>query len=191
MPAPLLPRDVVVDRLMGAFRRHGYDAASLAQLSSATGLGRSSLYHYFPGGKEEMARAVLDRVDTWVRDAVLAPVHASGTPERRLGKVIAQLDSYYAGGAEACLFGNLVVGEARLLFQERLGASLRDLVDGFARLAKDKGVPAREAQRRAEDAVVRIQGALILSRGIDDVAPFRRVLKDLPRHLLASGFPTP
>ena len=82
MPAPLLSRDAVIDRLLGAFRRYGYDAASLGQLSQATGLGRSSLYHYFPGGKEEMARAVLDRVDAWVHDAILAPMQGSGTPER-------------------------------------------------------------------------------------------------------------
>ncbi|GAB2623502.1 TetR/AcrR family transcriptional regulator [Novilysobacter erysipheiresistens] len=186
MPAPLLPREAVIDRLLGAFRRHGYDAASLGQLSSATGLGRSSLYHYFPGGKEEMARAVLDRADAWARDAILAPMQGSGPVERRLNQVIAALDEFYAGGAEACLFGNLVVGEARTLFQDRLGNSFRELVDGFARLAKEKGVPAREAKRRAEDAVVRIQGALILARGTDDVAPFRRVLKTLPQQLLAA-----
>lgn len=176
----------MVDRLLGAFRRYGYDAASLGQLSTATGLGRSSLYHYFPGGKEEMARAVFDRVDAWMHDAVLAPMHATGTPERRLAKVIAALDSYYGGGAEACLFGNMVVGDARALFQDRLSASLRSLIDGFAQLAREKeGVSAREARRRAEDAVVRIQGALIVSRGMEDPEPFRRALKTLPQHLLA------
>lgn len=183
MPAPLLPREAVIDRLLGAFRRYGYDAASLGQLSNATGLGRSSLYHYFPGGKEEMARAVFDRVDEWMRDAILAPMHATGSPERRLGQVVAALDSYYGGGAEACLFGNLVVGDARTLFQDRLNDSLRTLIDGFAQLAQEKGVSAREARLRAEDAVMRIQGALILSRGIGDPAPFRRVLKGLQRQL--------
>ena len=70
MPAAQASRDEVVDRLLTAFRRKGYDGASLADLSAATGLGRSSLYHYFPGGKEEMARAVLDRADAWPRGAV-------------------------------------------------------------------------------------------------------------------------
>ncbi|HEV8693043.1 MAG TPA: TetR/AcrR family transcriptional regulator [Lysobacter sp.] len=184
MPAPLLSREAVVDRLLGAFRRFGYDAASLGQLSKATGLGRSSLYHYFPGGKEEMARAVFDRVDEWARAAILAPMLASGTPEQRLDEVIAALDGYYAGGAEACLFGNLVVGDARDLFQDRLGAAFRKLIDGLARLAREKGVPDRDAQQRAEDAVVRIQGALIVARGLGDPAPFRRVLKRLPQDLL-------
>ncbi|RNF82045.1 TetR/AcrR family transcriptional regulator [Montanilutibacter psychrotolerans] len=184
MPAPLLSREAVVDRLLGAFRRYGYDAASLGQLSDATGLGRSSLYHYFPGGKEGMARAVLDRVDEWAREAILAPALASGTPERRLSQVIAALDSYYGGGAEACLLGNLVVGDARALFQDRLIASLRTLIECLARLAREKGVSEREAQQRAEDAVVRIQGALIVARGLADPAPFRRVLKRLPQDLL-------
>lgn len=184
MPAPLLSREAVVDRLLGAFRRFGYDAASLGQLSNATGLGRSSLYHYFPGGKEEMARAVLDRVDQWMQEAVLSPIGSSGTPERRLGQVIAALDHYYGGGAEACLFGNFVVGDARVLFQDRLSGAFQQLISGLALLAREKGVPAREARRRAEDAVVRIQGALIVSRGLGDPAPFRRVIKELPQDLL-------
>ncbi|NUO77021.1 MAG: TetR/AcrR family transcriptional regulator [Lysobacter sp.] len=185
MPAPLLSRDAVIERLLGAFRRYGYDAASLGQLSQATGLGKSSLYHYFPGGKEEMARAVLDSVDAWVHEAILAPLQGAGTPERRLAKVVSALDGFYGGGAEACLLGNLVVGDAQSLFQDRLGASFRSLIDGFARVAREKGVSAREAQRRAEDAVLRIQGALILSRGLDDPEPFRRMLSTLPQQLLA------
>ena len=184
MPAPLISREAVVDRLLGAFRRFGYDAASLGQLSSATGLGRSSLYHYFPGGKEDMARAVLDRVDQWVQESVLSPLGSNGTPERRLSQVIAALDDYYGGGTEACLFGNFVVGDAAVLFHDQLSATFHQLIKGLALLAREKGIPAREAQRRAEDAVVRIQGALIVSRGIGDPAPFRRVLKELAQHLL-------
>jgi len=184
MPAPLISRDAVVERLLGAFRRYGYDAASLGQLSNATGLGRSSLYHYFPGGKEEMARAVFDRVGQWAQDELFAAIGSGGTPERRLGQVIAALDSFYSGGAEGCLFGNFVVGDARLLFQDRLSAAFRQLIAGFAQLAREKGVPDHDAQQRAEDAVVRIQGALIVSHGLADPSPFRRVLKRLPQDLL-------
>ena len=60
MAHPTLPREEVVDRLTRVFRREGYDGASLARLSEATGLGRSSLYHHFPRGKEDMADAVFE-----------------------------------------------------------------------------------------------------------------------------------
>ena len=77
MPAALLPRDEVVARILTVFRDFGFDGASLAELSKATGLGRSSLYHYFPGGKDEMAVAVLERIDTWMRERALAAFQAA------------------------------------------------------------------------------------------------------------------
>ena len=55
MPAALASREVVLERLLATFRDQGYDGASLAELSAATGLGKSSLYHHFPGGKVDMA----------------------------------------------------------------------------------------------------------------------------------------
>ena len=41
------------------FRAHGYEGATLSVITEATGLGKGSLYHFFPGGKEELAAAVL------------------------------------------------------------------------------------------------------------------------------------
>ncbi|MFD2271320.1 TetR/AcrR family transcriptional regulator [Undibacterium arcticum] len=52
----------MVDSIISVFRSEGYEGASLAKLSEATGLGRSSLYHHFPMGKEDMANAALDRL---------------------------------------------------------------------------------------------------------------------------------
>ena len=39
MPAPLLTKDEVLDRLMRTFREKGYDGASLAELSAAGVIG--------------------------------------------------------------------------------------------------------------------------------------------------------
>src|SRR5947209_5229638 len=68
MPPSSLTREEVIDRLMDVFRRLAYDGASLAEFSKATGLGKSSLYHYFPGGKEDMGRAVLGRATKWLEE---------------------------------------------------------------------------------------------------------------------------
>ena len=54
MPARLHTREAIVQRLLGVIRREGYDGASLAQLSTATGLGKGSLYHHFPDGKDDL-----------------------------------------------------------------------------------------------------------------------------------------
>ena len=70
LPVPLLSRDQVIDRLFVVFRDHAYDGATLSLISQATGLGKSSLYHYFPGGKDDMVRAVFDRIETWLNKQV-------------------------------------------------------------------------------------------------------------------------
>ena len=60
------------------FRARGYAAASLPELTEATGLGKGSLYLLFPGGKEEMLRAVLDDIQAWHEDKIATALR---TPE--------------------------------------------------------------------------------------------------------------
>ena len=82
MPAAIVPKDEVLDRLAQAFRENGYDGASIARLSEATGLGKASLYHYFKGGKQEMAAAVLGHVGVRFSNMVIAPLRGTGQPAR-------------------------------------------------------------------------------------------------------------
>ena len=75
MPAPLMSKDEVLDRLVDAFRDKGYEGASLSELSAATGLTKSSLYHYFPDGKEEMAEEVLAHLDRQLAENLYKPLN--------------------------------------------------------------------------------------------------------------------
>ena len=65
MARTVAERSDVLPLLAEVFREHGYEGASLSLISKATGLGKGSLYHFFPGGKEEMAVAVLAEIDGW------------------------------------------------------------------------------------------------------------------------------
>src|SRR5437762_12723369 len=57
---PVAGRAALLPVLGEVFRAHGYEGATLALITEATGLGKGSLYHFFPGGKAQMAAAVLD-----------------------------------------------------------------------------------------------------------------------------------
>ena len=67
----------VVPLLAGVFGDHGWNGSSLSLISSRTGLGKGSLYHFFPRGKTEMAEAVLDDVDMWFQVNVFAPLQSA------------------------------------------------------------------------------------------------------------------
>lgn len=185
MPAALQSRDEVIDRLMLVVRRRGYDGASLAELSKATGLGKSSLYHHFPDGKDDMIRAVLDRLEEQLRETVFHPLTGRGTPRARVDAMIKALDEFYRGGREACVLGTLVLGSARSRFQKRLNGLFEEWVEAIARPLEDAGLPRALARTRAEDAVTRVEGALVLAGAREDGAVFRRVLRQLPDELLA------
>ena len=187
MPASTMPREEVIERLVAVFRDRGYNGASLSEISEATGLGKSSLYHHFPGGKEEMARAVISHVDAWLKEHALDPLKGDGTPRQRIDRMIAALDQCYAGGRRACVLGNMVIDGARALLHRQLARSFTHWIEAVRDVLAEAGIPAREARDRAEDAVIRIEGALILAGGLGRPAPFRRVLGQLADDLLRAA----
>lgn len=100
MPAALDEKEkaAIVDRLFVVFQDHGYEGTSIADLSRATGLGKSSLYHHFPRGKEEMAEAVLEKGKAFMQSAVADVALSSESLKGRIRKIIVALDQLYANG---------------------------------------------------------------------------------------------
>ncbi len=184
MPPAVLSRDDVVARVMAVVRRQGYDGASLSELSKATGLGKSSLYHHFPDGKDDIVGAVISYLEGLLEAAVFAPLRSSGSPATRLRSMNRALLSFYQGGREACLLASLGVGDSSRRFHPRVKQIFRLWIDAIATVLGDAGFSRKESHGRAMDAVVRIEGALVLARSLDEPAIFARTLRALPDDLL-------
>jgi AcrR family transcriptional regulator len=179
-----MSKDTAIPQLLKVFQQYGYEGTTLAKLSEATGLGRASLYHHFPKGKEEMAASVLDYLDRGLQENILAPLHSDLAPVDRLYAMNEQVDRFYQHGEQACLLALLSVGEAHDLFQSQIQRTLDLWIDGLAQVAIKADVQPQIARQRAEDAVLQIQGALVLARGLNDTDIFKRVLQSLPAMLL-------
>ena len=174
----------LLDRLAGVFARVGYEGASLAMLAEASGLRKASLYHRFPGGKAEMAAAVLGADLDRLEASVLAPMRAPGPVKARIAAAVQALDSHFDGGRKPSLLNMLAAPEPG----GPLGSAIREgfaaLAGGFAALARDAGCRPKKAQRRAERMVMLLQGALVITRGTGDTAPFRIALAQLEAELV-------
>jgi TetR/AcrR family transcriptional repressor of lmrAB and yxaGH operons len=187
MPITKVTHDDIISRLMDVFRTVGYDGATLSKLSKATGLQRASLYHRFPGGKREMAQAVLAQAEAWLDAHVLTPLAGPGTPPARLEQMAQALDAFYMQGSSSCLLDALSLGEGGEQFRDHIQAAFTRWIDALSALViEHTGCPTVEAQRRSEDAVLSIQGALVLARGTGKTEPFQRVLNNLPTLLFGS-----
>jgi AcrR family transcriptional regulator len=183
----LMSREEAIAKILKVFRQYGYEGTTLSRLSKATGLGKASLYHYFPNGKEEMAQAVLDFIDEWMRVNILMPLRGSGTPSDRLQAMSKNVDRLYCGGEQTCILAVLSLGEAKDLFHSQIQHALKSWIDTLAEVLVAADIEPTLARQRAEDAIIQIQGSLVLARGLDDTTPFQRVLKRLPEMLLGSG----
>ena len=157
------------------FREHGYEGASLARISAATGLGKGSLYHFFPGGKEEMLSTVLAEIDGWFEREVFAPLRP-GEPGGALAMIDA-VDGYFRSGRRVCLVGALALTDSRDRFAEAIKSYFERWVEALA-MSFGSSVGA---QRSAEEIVAVIQGAILLSRALNDPGVFSRSMDGLRR----------
>ena len=66
------------------------------------------------------------------------------------------------------------------MLEAALRESLEAWLDAFASVAHDSGMPAKSARLRAEQAIVEVEGALVVSRVMGDAQPFARAIGRLP-----------
>jgi len=173
-----LPKKEIIARLFRVFQECGYEGASLKMLADAAGLSKASLYHYFPGGKEEMAEVVLARAGTGLQKHIFAPL--SGAPDvAALQESLDGVGRYYDGDIPICLMNGLTMGAGFELF----GSGIASAVEAW-RLAFEEAFAAisgdgEEATAWSRYAIERIQGALILCRVLRSRAPLEACLEEL------------
>lgn len=185
MPRDVADRAEIIAALAEVFREHGFDGASLALIGRATGLGKGSLYHFFPGGKEEMAAAVLAEIDLWFQAHVFTLLRDAPDPRAAIREMLGAVDHYFRSGRRVCLVGAFALGDARDRFTSQVRGYFAAWRDSLADALTRTGHAPETARALAEDAVGGIQGALVLARALNDQLAFARALARIAQRLNA------
>ena len=158
----------LADRAAETFRLYGYEGTSLNRLAEATGLEKASLYYRFPGGKDAILMAAVKGVGAWFEANVFEPLRQPGPLTDRVEAVVARLREFYGDGTKPCVLDTLSlrggVPNLESTLQPALQGALAGWLSSFAAVAIEAGFAADEAQRRAEQAVIAIEGSLVLTR---------------------------
>lgn len=178
-----MTRDEVLQRLLPVFRERGLEGATINEIAKAAGLGKASLYHHFPAGKDEMLRVIIDHVVEELDRTVFAPLAEEAPAKRRLTALLAALAGYVGDGERNCLLGTLAVGTARERIAERVRPRLDAWTAAVERAYAQAGLSPKRANRAARDLLIRFYGALVVSRLIGDTAPFLFTLRRLAREV--------
>lgn len=183
----------MIDAAKSGFRAHGMVATGFTEVLAASGAARGAIYHHFPGGKEELAAAVVastaDNVEVAIRalfatsasphDALMAAVDlvASAVDQRQgFGCAIAPA-VLEASGSRAILDG---ADDAFIRWQR----AIREGFEAFGDAASMDG-PGTDAI--AALVVASLEGALILSRAAGSSQPVRRVGRALTMVFASAG----
>lgn len=187
MPRPQsVPDDELFHRLAEVFRVAGFEGASLGALAEGAGLQRASLYHRFPGGKVQMAEAVME----WAKGVftnALEPMTDDPDVDAGVVESARRLSAIYADGLLPCMLDTLSLSGAPESIRAIAAELTAGWIDAMATAAERGGATAADARLAAEDAFVRVEGSLVLARLRDDPTAFRRAIAELPQMLLGVG----
>ena len=161
-----------------AFRAFGYEGASFSQITKLTGVSKGSLYHVFPGGKEQMAAEILAGINGWFVKNLFEPLE-TGEPKAALAHMWTEIDRYFHAGGRICLVGAFALDATREHFRAAIHDYFNRWVEALSRCLVRAGAEPLAASAFAEHTVLTIQGGLILARAIHDEAVFSRALRRL------------
>ena len=185
MARTVLDRSDAVLALAGVFRKRGFEGGSLSVIQQETGIGRGSLYHFFPEGKTDMAAAVLEQVSDWFEERIFAPLRTAQNATEAIEATSQEVAEYFISRERVCLFAAITLGEEQEAFTGPVRKYFTDWVDALAGALRAGGLSSEEAADRALDAVATIQGGLILARAYDDDATLLGIVERTKQNLLA------
>ncbi|PZW45943.1 TetR family transcriptional regulator [Humitalea rosea] len=178
MARQIADRADLLPALTELFRSEGYEGVSLSSIEAASGLARGSLYHLFPGGKAEMAAAVLADVEAWFQQHVLVPL-AREPAARGIALMADAMETCFVGGEKGCVFAVFALAGKSARFAAELKRFFGNWQDALAEALIRAGQPPASAHAAAEARIADLYGALVLSRAMDDPEPFGRALARL------------
>lgn len=157
------------------FRRQGYSATGVKQIVAAAQAPFGSLYHHFPGGKQQLGEEVIRFSGAMY--AQLVPAVFDPAPD-----VVTGMRDFFAGAAEhlrdtdyadACPIATVALEVAST--SEPLRQATADVFESWivalAQRLAQAGVAEERARELAIAALAALEGAFVLSRALRTTEP--------------------
>jgi AcrR family transcriptional regulator len=168
-------RERIVDASGELFRRQGYAATGMKQIVTAAQAPFGSVYHFFPGGKEQLGAETIRR--SGVLYGQLLPAVFDQAPD-----VVTATRDFFAGAAEhlratdyadACPIATVALEVSSS--SEPLRQACADVFDGWITLASERfvgaGIEPEAARDLAIGLIAALEGAFVLARALRSTDP--------------------
>lgn len=159
--------------------QRGLQATSFAEVIAHTGASRGSIYHHFPGGKDELILEALRYVGQVSMRALQAD------PSRPATDVVSGFVAMWRGLLvhselrSGCSVAAVTISADSSELLDAAAAVFESWADALASALATSGLSGDDARRAALTIVAALEGALILARAERDIATFDAVAASL------------
>ncbi|HEX4188658.1 MAG TPA: TetR/AcrR family transcriptional regulator [Solirubrobacteraceae bacterium] len=168
-------RERIIDSSAELFRRQGYTGTGVKQIAAMASAPFGSLYHFFPGGKEQLGAEVI----RWSGDLYL---ELFATIAMQAPDPVTAIADFFAGAAEtlretdyadACPIATVALEVAST--NEALREATADVFDSWIDAAgayfAAAGIPRANARELALSILCLLEGAFIFARAMRTTEP--------------------
>lgn len=174
MPADT--RDRIVAATCELFRRQGMTGTGLKQIAQSAGAPFGSIYHFFPGGKAQLADEAIRAAGAMYRDLVLAIFDQDG-PD-----LAATIRTAFAAAADnliatdytdACPIATIALEVASTdeALRHATAEVFTDWIEQGSERIAGTGLPPSTRRRLMLGFITSLEGAFVLSRALRDPEP--------------------
>jgi AcrR family transcriptional regulator len=187
-------RERIVEASAGLFRRQGYNATGVKQIVTAAKAPFGSMYHFFPGGKEQLGAEAV-RVSGALYQ-LLIPAVLDTAPD-----LVTGVRAFFAGAAEhlietdyedACPIATIALEVSSV--SEPMREACAEVFESWITAGAARHLDAGLAPERARELTIvflcALEGAFVLSRAMRSVEPLMtagEMVAEAVEAALASG----
>ncbi len=172
---PAATRERIVERSAELFRRQGFAGTGVKQIVAEASAPFGSLYHFFPGGKEQLGEEVI-RFSGAIYGRLIDEFFKPGEDP------VAATRNFFAAAAamlretdyaDACPIATvaLEVSSTNEPMRQACADVFNGWVDGASRRLRECGLSPKRSRALAFELIAALEGAFVLARALRSTEP--------------------
>ena len=176
------PRERMIQSALVLMGEHGVEATSFSQVIERSGAPRGSIYHHFPGGKEQLIAEATRYAGDAVAKLMTEAVEQHEDPVAAVDAITGfwrtvLYDSDFAAGCP--VIAATLESEHSPAAREAAREAFERWEQLYTEMLTRAGLPEQRARSLGSIAISAVEGAVILSRAQHTNRPLERVVDEL------------
>jgi TetR/AcrR family transcriptional regulator, lmrAB and yxaGH operons repressor len=178
-------RDNMIAGAARLLAQRGLQATSFSTVLAETNAPRGSIYHHFPGGKEELVTAAIEVTRQHALNLIDQDMGESAVDVTKSFLAAWRALLTYAHFDAGCALVAVTVAAETDELRQRTGEAFRAWRDKLSRALAAGGLSEADASSTATLLLAASEGAVVICRAEQDIGPFDVVAAQLVDHVRA------